>query len=481
MSLIDTLEAAERLTALEAIKACVGAGNWTTDADARARHESEWRGGAAGRAALIVYPRTTQAVADMVRIANEERVSLVPQGGNTGLVRGGIPGAGGDQVLVSLERMNAIRAVDARDYSLVAEAGCILARVQQAANEAGCLFPLSLASEGSAMIGGLISTNAGGIHVVRYGVMRALVLGLEAVLPNGQIFHGLSPLRKDNTGYDLKQMLIGAEGTLGIITAATLKLFPQPLTRITSFIGLRSPSAALALLGRLRRATGDQLCAFELIPRGGLELVLRHIPGTRDPLATNHPWYVLTDVTSPAIDPRLQGQVEAALAEALGDGEISDAALAASDTQAAAFWKIRETMPEAEKAAGGSFHNDVAVPVSQVPAFLEAASAAILAAWPGCEPIPFGHMGDGNIHFSVRPPAGRDPATDEAVFDAMGDLVNGIALKLGGSISAEHGIGTLKLDKLEKTADPAKLWAMRAIKQALDPNAIMNPGRVVRP
>lgn len=458
---------------LDRFKTAAGPGGWTDD-DARiAPHLVEWRDRVKGSTPLMLTPGDTQSVARIVRLAHDTRTPLVPQGGNTGLAGGQIPDG---QLLLSLSRMNRVRALDAANDTLTVEAGAVLATVQQIAAEADRLFPLSLASEGSAQIGGLISTNAGGTAVLAYGNMRDLVLGLEAVLPDGSVFEGLTGLRKDNTGYDLVRLLCGAEGTLGVVTAAMLKLFPLPRARECAIAGLASVEDAVALLGLAKAHAGSMLTGFELMPRIGIDFVTRHMPPARDPLATSHPWSVLieTSLTHAATD----GLLSAILETALARGLIQDAAIAANETQISGFWRLRESLSEAQKFEGGSLKHDISVPVSAMPRFIAEASAAILARYPGVRPVPFGHVGDGNVHFNVS----QDPYTDKSAFlalrDAMADIVHGIAHGLGGSLSAEHGIGRFKANDLARYKSPAALAAMRAIKRALDPHGIMNPGAV---
>lgn len=467
------------MDAREAMKAAAGPNGWTGDADRIAPHLVDWRGHKHGRASLMLMPRTTAELSAIVRAAAQGRVPLVPQGGNTSLCGASVPEADGDAVLVSMARMNAIRSVDPDDNSLVAEAGVILQTVQERAAAIGRMFPLSLAAKGSATVGGLISTNAGGVQVLRYGTMRGLTLGIEAVLPDGSVLDQLSALRKDNSGYDIKQLLIGAEGTLGFVTAAALRLVPAPASVATAFAGLASPQAALALLGRLRAASGDRIDSFELMPRDGLDLVFRHIPGTRDPLAEPHAWYVLAEATSAAAGDPLDDALAEALGAAIEAGEVADAAVAASGAQRDAFWAIRENLPEAERVDGGSVKHDVSVPVARMPAFMAAGTAAVETGWPGARVLAFGHLGDGNVHFNARPPAGQDyDAFAKANGVAIARRVNDLVAGHGGSISAEHGIGTLKRGELARLGDPGKLAAMRAVKAALDPLGIMNPGKL---
>ena len=467
------------MDALDAMKAAVGPSGWTDDPARLEPHLLDWRGRKRGIATLMLSPATVDELVAVVRLAAAARIGLVPQGGNTSLCGASVPEPEGGTVLVSMSRMRRIRAVDAADHSLIAEAGVTLAEVHEAAETAGCMFPLSLGAKGSATVGGLISTNAGGVQVLRYGTMRALTLGLEAVLPDGAVLDQLSALRKDNTGYDIKQLLIGAEGTLGFVTAAALKLVPRPMSVATAFVALASPDAALALLGRLRAATGDAIDSFELLPRDGLELVFQYIPDTRDPFGARYPWYVLVEATSARPDDPLGELLEAAVGAAIEAGEVADAVVAASEAQRAALWKLRETLPEAERVDGASVKHDVSVPVARMPAFIAEATPAIERGWPGARVLAFGHLGDGNVHFNARPPQGLDYETFRANGPAITRLVNDITVAHGGSISAEHGIGTLKREELARLGDPAKLAAMRAVKAALDPLGIMNPGKLL--
>jgi FAD/FMN-containing dehydrogenase len=463
--------------AIAALKAAAGEGNWRDDAETLAPFLVDWRNKFHGRSPLLLLPRDTAAVAAIVRTAAAHRVALVPQGGNTGLVGGGIPDAGGSAVLISLKRMDAIRAVDAAGLTLTAEAGAILENVHAAAHAAGCEFPLSLGAKGSATIGGLVSTNAGGVQVLRHGTMRALVAGIEAVLPDGEVLHQLTGLAKDASGYDIKQLLIGGEGTLGIVTAVALRLVTAPAFRSVAWAGVPDPHAALALLARLRSATGGQVESFELMPDAGLQLVLALLPGHRAPLAGRHGWHVLVELAGPQ---DLDAVLAETLAAAAAAGEIEDATVAASSQQARALWRIREELPEAERRDGPAAHHDISVAVAAMPAFTLAAAADIEARFPGARVLAFGHLGDGNLHFNVRAPEGSGAAawmarTGDAITTRVYDLVTAA----GGSISAEHGIGVLKRDELARLGDPAKLAAIRAIKAALDPQGLMNPGKVV--
>ncbi len=404
----------------------------------------------------------------------------MPQGGNTGYCGGATPSAAGDQVVLSLHRLNRIRAVDAANFSLVAEAGCVLADVQAAAAGVDRLFPLSLGSEGSCQIGGNLSTNAGGLAAVRYGVARDLVLGLEVVLADGRVLDGLTSLRKDNTGYDLRHLFIGAEGTLGVITAASLKLWPQPRTVETAFVAVPDIAAAVALLGRLRAATGDCVASFEYLPRIAVEMTTRHIAGVTDPLGAPCPAYVLCEVATARQDPQLRPLLEDALAAAQAQGEVLDAVFAESGAQRAALWRLRESVPEAQRHAGASLKHDVSVPVAALPAFMAQAAAAVARIAPDARLVAYGHVGDGNLHFNVSEPAsGRQRQAFLDLQQPLADAVHACVAAFHGSISAEHGIGQLKRELLARHKDPTALAAMRAIKQALDPQNILNPGKVL--
>lgn len=461
------------------LKSALPARSWTEDAGEIAPHLTEWRGLYTGRTPLLLKPATTAEVATAVRICNRHRTAIAVQGGNTGLVGGGVPDETGAEILLSLKRLNRIRSLDAADFSLVAEAGSTVAEVQEAARAADRLFPLSLASEGSCTIGGVISTNAGGINVLRYGSMRQLVLGIEAVLPTGEVYDGLTALRKDNTGYDLKQLLIGAEGTLGIVTAAVLKLYPLPRESVTALVAVPDPAAAIALFSFMREMTGDALTAFELMPRLGLDLVLRHIPGLRDPLSGPAPWYVLMEGTSSMTSSGLAAAFAAGMEQALERAIITDGVVAQSTEQAAALWKLRESLSEAQKLEGASIKHDVSVPIARIPEFIERASAAVLRLIPDARPVPFGHLGDGNIHFNVSQPVGGDRQAFLDQWEPMTDLVNEIVLAHGGSISAEHGIGRMKRHKMATIKSDVELQMMLSIKQMFDPLGILNPGKLL--
>jgi FAD/FMN-containing dehydrogenase len=469
---------------LERIKSAVGPKGWTTDPADMAPLLLEERGHYRGRAALLVRPASTAEVADVVRICAETGTPIVPQGGNTGMMGGATPFEHGGEVLLSLSRLNRIRALDALNYTMTAEAGCVLANLQKAADDADRLFPLSLGAEGTCQIGGNLSTNAGGVQVLRYGMARDLVLGLEVVLPDGRVLEGLRGLRKDNTGYDLKQLFLGAEGTLGIITAAVLKLFPRPRENETAFLAVREPAAAIELLARIRSGTGDAVTAFELISRTALDMVLRHIPGTSDPLAETHRWYVLVECASGDSGGGLRDALERALAGALEAGLVLDATLAASAQQSKAMWRLRDSITEAQKHEGGSIKHDVSVPVSSVANFIAEASAAVERALPGIRPVAFGHVGDGNIHFNVSQPA-NEPHDGAALaaylgrWEEVNRVVHDIVARMNGSISAEHGIGRRKVGELAHYKSAIEIELMRTLKQTFDPKNIMNPGKVV--
>jgi FAD/FMN-containing dehydrogenase len=439
---------------------------------------TDWRGRVHGAAPAILAPASTEEVAEIVSLAAEHRVSLVPQGGNTGMAGGATPPADGSAVLLSMRRMNRIRSISAENRLAVAEAGVILATLHEAAHEVGMRFPLTLGARGSCTVGGLTSTNAGGTQVLKFGTMRALVAGVEAVLPDGSIHNGLSGLKKDNRGYSLDQLLIGAEGTLGVITAVALRLVPTIAARAVAWVGVDSPQRALDLL-RFLEARTSSVEGFELIPDDCLQLVLKHIPNTRAPLSGQHPWNVLIEATTPDVANDIAGELEALLGAALQQGIIADAVLATNEAQAEAFWKLRDAISEAERADGQTLAHDISVAVADMPTFIVDAAAEVERAFPGVLATGFGHLGDGNIHFHVR--AGSHAAPDwyqtegEKITRMVDDLVTGA----GGSISAEHGIGQLKLAEFVRLAPPGRIHALRAIKHALDPLGIMNPGKLV--
>lgn len=462
---------------IDRLKAAAGPGGFSEDANEIAPHLVELRGRYQGRTPLLLKPRTTAEVSAILSICHETRTPLVPQGGNTGLVGGQMPLHG--EILMSLARMNHIRHIDARAMHAIAEAGVVLANLQRAADESGAYFPLSLASEGSATLGGNLSTNAGGVNVLRYGSARQLVLGLEVVLADGRVLDLLRTLHKDNTGYDLKQLFIGAEGTLGVITAAAVKLFPKPQARETALIAVPDPAAAIALLRRLEETTGGLVSAFELMPRIGLELVLAHIPQTRDPLSSRSPWYVLFEATSAAAV-RLQEQIEGGISAAAESGLVTDAVMGANDAQRAALWRLRESFSEAQKREGASLKHDVSVPVDSIPEFIARGTAAVEAAVPGARPVPFGHVGDGNIHFNISVPKGGDNNAFLARRDEIARVVHDLVHAFHGSISAEHGLGIAKREEILRYKSTAEMDIMRGIKRTLDPNNILNPGKVLR-
>jgi len=467
------------LGTLGELQAVVGSGAWLDSPEATAPFLTDFRRLYRGATPLVLIPRTVEEVARILRICNREEVAVVPHGGNTSYCGGATPDETGTQVVLSLRRLNRIRQVDAANYSMIVEAGCTLAETQEAARGVDRLFPLSLGSEGTAQIGGNLSTNAGGTAVLRYGMMRDLVLGLELVLADGRVLESLKSLRKDNTGYDVKSLFVGAEGTLGIITAACLKLFPQPADTATALVGIDTPQHALDLLARLRAAAGDQVTSFELMPRLGVELTVKHVPGVADPLSQNAPWYLLIELSSPNPRQDLITLLTATLEDAAARGSILDAMLAGSIAQAHAMWKLRESVPEAQRRHGASLKHDVSVPVSAIPALIEAGSALARRLAPEGDVISYGHAGDGNLHFNVSQKTGTDiksfMARGPVLELAMFDLVE----SLGGSISAEHGIGRLKAAEFARRADPVELAVMHELKRALDPKGILNPGKVL--
>jgi FAD/FMN-containing dehydrogenase len=468
-----------RHAALARIKDALGPKGWTDDPEEMAPYLTEWRGIFHGRAALVARPASTAEVAAVVRLCAESGIGIVPQGGNTGLVGGAAPDPHGRDIVLSTQRLNRIRDFDPVNDTMTVEAGVVLQAVQETAAAADRLFPLSLGAEGSCQIGGTLATNAGGNAVLRYGNARDLVLGLEVVLADGRVWDGLRALRKDNTGFDLKHLFIGAEGTLGIITAAVLKLYPRPKQVETAFVAVPDPAAAVALLGRARAGSGDAVTAFELIPRQGMDFALAHVAGTADPLAEPADWYVLMEFSSPVPGDDLRQKLEAVLEAAFEDELVLDATLAASQAQAQQLWHIREAIVEGQRLAGAQIKHDVSVPVSRVPDFLARAAEAVTACRPGVRINAFGHVGDGNIHFNLTQP---DTMAGDAFLAEADDLtrrVHDIVAALGGSISAEHGIGQLKRNEMAARKPPVELDLMRRIKRALDPAGIMNPGKVI--
>ncbi len=430
-----------------------------------------------GRAVAVLLPREVAQVARIVQWCNEQRVGLVPQGGNTGYCGGATPDESGTQVVLALRRLNRIRLIDAANFSLVAEAGCVLAKVQQAAATAGRCFPLSLGSEGSCQIGGNLATNAGGLNVLRYGMARDLTLGIEAVLPDGRVLDGLKSLRKDNTGYDLKSLLIGSEGTLGVITAASLKLWPAPRSSATAFAAIPDPAAAIALLERLRGGAVDRLSSFELLPRAAIELTMQHV-GASDPFDQPYPWYILCELTSSSEEP-LDDLLQRLLADAAERSLVLDAVLATSERVRSDFWRLRERIPEAQRLAGLSLKHDISVPVSSLSDFIERASRWVAVHVPAAVLICYGHAGDGNLHFNVNAIGAAASAALRAREPEIRRAIHELVVHYHGSISAEHGIGRLKRDELARYGSPVALAAMGAIKRALDPNGIMNPGKLL--
>jgi FAD/FMN-containing dehydrogenase len=434
-----------------------------------------------GHALAVVAPADTAAISRVLAFCNQHHIGVVPQGGNTSYCGGATPDASSSQVLLSRARLNRVRAIDTANHTMTAEAGCVLARLQATAAEADRYLPLSLGSEGSCMLGGNLSTNAGGVNVIHYGMARELVLGLEVVLADGRVMDTLTGLRKDNTGYDIKSLFLGAEGTLGVITAACIKLYPSLKSRATAFIALRDPDAAVSLLGSLREASGDCVTSFELIPRIGIDLTTRHIPGVVDPLSATSPWYVLCELSSSRAHEPLDAMLQAALEQALAKGWVSDAAVAQANRERDAFWRLRESIPEAQRKDGYSLKHDISVPVSQVPRFIEIAGGWVAQHIPQGVLVSYGHLGDGNLHFNINQRPGTQAAQLQAVEQKVKRAVHDFVKEFGGSFSAEHGIGQLKVFELERYANPVELDLMKRIKRALDPNNIMNPGKVLRP
>ena len=431
-----------------------------------------------GKAALVLRPGSTAEVSQILAIANETRTGIVPQCGNTGLVGGQIPDGSGREVVLSLERMNRVRDVDARENSITVDAGATLQAVHEAAEAVDRQFPLYLASQGSCMIGGNLASNAGGIGVVAYGNARELCLGLEVVLADGRVWDGLRRLRKDNTGYDLKDVFIGSEGTLGVITAAVLKLFPRPGEVTLAFAAVNSPDDGLRLLELARQMTSGQVTACELVPRIGVEYTVKHA-GARDPLAEPAPWYVMLELSSTARAGQLAGEMEAVLAAAFERGVVCDATIAASQAQMDALWHMREALSDVQKLEGGSIKHDVAVPVARTPRFIDEATAVVARLVPGARPVPFGHLGDGNIHFNISQPVEADKAAFLARWEEVSAAVHEVVLRLGGTISAEHGIGQMKRDLMPGIKPAVELDMMRRVKQAFDPRGILNPGKLL--
>lgn len=461
---------------LDKLAEIVGGTGLITDSADMAPYLEETRGLYEGASPAIVRPANTAEVAAVMKACAQANVAIVPQGGNTGLCGGGVASG---EVIINLGRMNKVRAVDPFNYTMTFDAGCILADLQRVAEENDRLFALSLGAEGSCQIGGNLSTNAGGTSVLRYGNARELTLGLEVVLPDGRIWDGLTALRKDNTGYDLKQLFIGAEGTLGIITGAVMKLFPLPRERHTAFVALQDVEAVLELLSRARIASADTVATFELIPRIGIDLSLKHMSETVDPLADSHEWYALIEFESGAAGSGLGAAMEGYLAAALDDGLVVDAAIAQSEAQRQQMWFIREAMVLAQAPEGASIKNDISVPISKVPEFIRRADDAAIALCPGVRPVAFGHIGDGNVHYNLQAPVGADDAAFLARWDELTEAAVDIVRDLGGSFSAEHGIGLLKVREMADFKSAVEMDLMRTVKSALDPKGLMNPGKVL--
>jgi FAD/FMN-containing dehydrogenase len=464
---------------LDRIRQVVGAQGIITDAADLEPYIVDWRGFYRGATPAVVRPSSTREVAQVVKICAETRTPIVPQGGNTGMCGGATPSANGDEIVLSLGRMNRIREVDALNNTVTAEAGCILANVQQAALEADRLFPLSLGAEGSCQIGGNLATNAGGVNVLRYGNARELVLGLEVVLPDGRVMEGLRGLRKDNTGYDLKDIFVGSEGTLGVITAAVLKLYPKPRTFVTAFAAVPDPAAAVSLLGLLRGECGESISAFELISRLCVEIVLKHIPGTRDPFPAAHRWYVLVELSDASGEGALHAVFERAMARAVERELVLDAVVAGSESQRQSLWRIRESIPEASRDEGILYRHDISVSVSRIPDFIPTAAAALEKSFPGVRIICFGHLGDGNLHYNAFVAGRRRDNPDDRAATDVNRVVHDVVHRFGGSFSAEHGIGQSKRGELAHYKGAVEIELMRALKHALDPHGIMNPGKVL--
>jgi FAD/FMN-containing dehydrogenase len=459
--------------------AIVGDDNAVVDPDPSAPFLNERRGEFHGRTPALLRPGSAAEVAAILRLASDTGTGIVPQGGNTGLVGGQIPDASGSQLLVSLQRLDRIRAVDADGNTMTAEAGVTLSRARNAAMEAGRLLPLAIGSMDECQIGGNLSTNAGGTSVLAYGNSRDLVLGLEVVLASGEIIHGLRKLRKDNSGYDLKQLFIGSEGTLGIITAASFRLVPLPRGRATAIAGVASPEDALTLLHKAQSHAASELTSFELLPRIAVDFCLRHLEGAADPLPDRHPWYILAEISSGRSETAARGDLEAIIAAGRSTGTVADARVAVSAAEAMELWRLRYALSDVQRPEGVSIKHDISVPVSGVPAFLAAAAKAVTTLAPGCRPVPFGHLGDGNIHFNVSQPEGGDGEAFRRLRPEINAAVFELVAAHGGSIAAEHGIGQMKRDLLPMVRHPVEIDVMRRIKAALDPKGILNPGKVV--
>jgi len=460
---------------IDELKEIVGDKGWSLDDDVLAPHLNEWRGDLCGKALIMISPKTTAEVAAVIKSCAAANVAVVAQGGNTSLCGASIPDTSGEQVLLSLSRLNRVRSVNADDFSMVVEAGCILADVQNAAQQVDRLYPLSLGAEGTCQIGGNLSTNAGGINVIRYGTARQQVLGLEVVLADGAIWDGLRSLRKDTAGYDMKQLFIGSEGTLGIITAATLKLYPQPGETTTVFAALHNATQAVSLLGLLRKKLADGIQAFELISERCVRLVEKHVPNIKRPFDDDYPWFVLCEV----IDAGQESMVEDAFAAAMQDGLVSDAVIAKSSAEAEKFWRLRHSIAESEKKEGAHLHHDISVPIARMDEFLTRGEQVVQEVYPAARLVTFGHVGDGNLHYNVAQPADEDGETFLAESAPITKAIYDLVAEMGGSFSAEHGVGIVKKPDLYRYRSATELGLMRAMKSTLDPNNILNPGKVI--
>lgn len=457
----------------------VGPGHALTDPDQQLPYLREWRDLYIGKTPVVLRPGSTEEVSRILALANEARAGVVPQAGNTGLVGGQIPFEAGVEIVLSVGRLKRVRQVDAAGYSMTAEAGVTLAECQAAADRADRLFPLSLPSEGSCQIGGNLATNAGGIDALAYGIARQLVLGLEVVLADGRVWNGLRALKKDNTGYDLRDLFIGSEGTLGIITAAVLKLVPKPAEKATAIVALAEIGDALNLFVLAQKAAGPAVTAFEFMPRLGIEFVTRHVPGTREPFARPYAWYVLVEISSARPDGQGARDMESILIDAVERGLVLDAALAGSLAQARDFWRLRESISEAQKPEGGNIKHDVSVPIARLPEFIARANAVVETLCPGARPLPFGHFGDGNVHYNVAQPPGMHRDRFLALWERMTTTMHDLVVAMDGSPAAEHGIGRMKRTELARLKSGVEMDLMRRIKAALDPHGILNPGKVL--
>jgi FAD/FMN-containing dehydrogenase len=457
----------------------VGPNHALTDPDQQLPYLREWRDLYIGKSPLVLRPGSTEEVSRVLALANEARVAIVPQAGNTGLVGGQVPFESGTEIVLSVGRLNRVRQVDAAGYSMTVEAGLTLAECQAAADRADRLFPLSLPSEGSCQIGGNLGTNAGGVGVLAYGNARQLVLGLEVVLADGRVWNGLKALKKDNTGYDLRDLFIGSEGTLGIITAAVLKLFPKPAEKATAIVALAEIGHALQLFTLAQNAAGPALTAFEFMPRICIEFVTRHVPGTREPFARPYPWYVLVEISGSRSDGEAAREMEGIMIEGAERGLVLDAAFADSLAQARDFWRLREGISEAQKPEGGNIKHDVSVPIARIPEFIARADAVVKTICPGARPLPLGHFGDGNVHYNVSQPPGMGKDCFLALWEPITSAVHELVVEMDGSISAEHGIGRMKRGELARVKSAVEMDLMRRIKASFDPNGILNPGKVL--